>query len=115
VSLGELLDDKTWTVRVYHKPFVDWIWGGCLLMALGGCWRRGDRRYRAPRGASAQPQRRRLRRWTGARLMKARLFIPLALFLVLAVFLGVGLTLKPREVPSPLHRQAGTGLQPARS
>lgn len=33
--------------------------------------------------------------------MKARLFIPLGLFLVLAVFLGVGLTLKPREVPSP--------------
>jgi len=33
--------------------------------------------------------------------MKARLFIPLALFLLLAVLLGVGLTLKPREVPSP--------------
>jgi cytochrome c-type biogenesis protein CcmF len=25
-----------WSVRVYYKPFVDWIWGGCLLMALGG-------------------------------------------------------------------------------
>jgi cytochrome c-type biogenesis protein CcmF len=25
-----------WGVRVYHKPFVDWIWGGCVLMALGG-------------------------------------------------------------------------------
>lgn len=33
--------------------------------------------------------------------MKARLFVPLALFLLLAVLLGVGLTLKPREVPSP--------------
>ena len=33
--------------------------------------------------------------------MKARLFIPLALFVVLAVLLGVGLKLKPREVPSP--------------
>jgi cytochrome c biogenesis protein CcmG/thiol:disulfide interchange protein DsbE len=33
--------------------------------------------------------------------MKARLFIPLALFVALAVLLGVGLTLKPREVPSP--------------
>lgn len=31
-----------------------------------------------------------------------RFFIPLALFLVLAVFLGIGLTLNPREVPSPL-------------
>ena len=25
-----------WGVRVYIKPFVDWIWGGCFLMALGG-------------------------------------------------------------------------------
>ncbi|MBL8334830.1 MAG: DsbE family thiol:disulfide interchange protein [Rubrivivax sp.] len=33
--------------------------------------------------------------------MKARLFIPLAIFVVLAVLLAVGLTLKPREVPSP--------------
>lgn len=33
--------------------------------------------------------------------MKARLFVPLAIFLVLAVLLAVGLTLKPREVPSP--------------
>jgi cytochrome c biogenesis protein CcmG/thiol:disulfide interchange protein DsbE len=34
--------------------------------------------------------------------MKARLFWPLAVFLVLAVFLAVGLGLNPREVPSPL-------------
>ena len=33
--------------------------------------------------------------------MKARLFIPLAVFVALAVLLAVGLTLKPREVPSP--------------
>ncbi|HXF65185.1 MAG TPA: heme lyase CcmF/NrfE family subunit, partial [Burkholderiales bacterium] len=35
VSLGEQLDEKAWLVRVQHKPFVSWIWGGCLLMALG--------------------------------------------------------------------------------
>ena len=46
VSLGEMLDDKTWTVRIYHKPFVDWIWGGCLVMALGGLLAVSDRRYR---------------------------------------------------------------------
>jgi cytochrome c-type biogenesis protein CcmF len=46
VSLGEALDDKAWTVRVYHKPFVDWIWGGSLLMALGGLLAVADRRYR---------------------------------------------------------------------
>jgi len=33
-------------VRVYYKPFVDWIWGGCLLMALGGVFAITDRRYR---------------------------------------------------------------------
>jgi cytochrome c biogenesis protein CcmG, thiol:disulfide interchange protein DsbE len=33
--------------------------------------------------------------------MKARFFVPLGLFLLLAVLLAVGLTLKPREVPSP--------------
>lgn len=46
VSLGEALDEKTWTVRVYVKPFVDWIWGGALLMALGGLLALADRRYR---------------------------------------------------------------------
>ena len=48
VSLGEMLDDKTWTVRVYHKPFVDWIWGGAFIMALGGLLALTDRRYRVP-------------------------------------------------------------------
>ncbi len=46
VSLGEELEDKTWAVRVYYKPFVDWIWGGCLLMALGGILAMSDKRYR---------------------------------------------------------------------
>jgi len=46
VSLGEELPDKSWAVRVYYKPFVDWIWGGCLLMALGGVLAISDRRYR---------------------------------------------------------------------
>ena len=46
VSLGEELNDKSWAVRVYYKPFVDWIWGGCLLMALGGVLAISDKRYR---------------------------------------------------------------------
>ena len=33
--------------------------------------------------------------------MKMRWFVPLVLFAVLAVMLGVGLGLNPREVPSP--------------
>jgi len=46
VSLGEELPDKSWAVRVYYKPFIDWIWGGCLLMALGGILSISDKRYR---------------------------------------------------------------------
>ena len=46
VSLGEELGDQSWAVRVYYKPFVDWIWGGCLLMALGGVLAMSDKRYR---------------------------------------------------------------------
>jgi cytochrome c-type biogenesis protein CcmF len=46
VSLGEPLDDGAWSVRLYHKPFVDWIWGGCLVKALGGILAISDRRYR---------------------------------------------------------------------
>jgi cytochrome c-type biogenesis protein CcmF len=46
VSLGEPVG-AAWIVRVYVKPFVDWIWGGCLIMALGGLLAATDRRYRA--------------------------------------------------------------------
>ncbi|MCF8148663.1 MAG: heme lyase CcmF/NrfE family subunit [Sulfuritalea sp.] len=46
VSLGEQVEDGAWIVRVYVKPFIDWIWGGCLLMALGGVLAVTDRRYR---------------------------------------------------------------------
>jgi cytochrome c-type biogenesis protein CcmF len=47
VSLGDPLDESgTWLLKVQHKPFVDWIWGGCLLMALGGLLAASDRRYR---------------------------------------------------------------------
>jgi len=46
VSLGEQVGNTAWTVRVYYKPFVDWIWGGCLLMALGGVLALADKRYR---------------------------------------------------------------------
>jgi cytochrome c-type biogenesis protein CcmF len=50
VSLGERLDgsdaNAAWSVRVYYKPFVVWIWGGCLLMAFGGGLAAADRRYR---------------------------------------------------------------------
>ena len=46
VSLGEPVSNGAWSVRVYHKPFVTWIWGGCIIMALGGFLALSDRRYR---------------------------------------------------------------------
>jgi len=46
VSLGEPLEAGAWSVRLYHKPFIDWIWGGCLVMAFGGLLAVSDRRYR---------------------------------------------------------------------
>ena len=57
VSLGEPVDNGAWSVRVYHKPFVTWIWGGCLIMALGGLAALTDRRYRkvASRAAEELP------------------------------------------------------------
>jgi cytochrome c-type biogenesis protein CcmF len=55
VSLGEPLagEPPQWSFRVYHKPFVSWIWLGALIMALGGGLAALDRRYRqTPRGAA---------------------------------------------------------------
>ena len=46
VSLGEAIDQQTWIVRIQHKPFVGWIWAGCLMMAAGGLLAASDRRYR---------------------------------------------------------------------
>ena len=46
VSLGEPVSGGAWSVRVYHKPFVTWIWGGFIIMALGGFLALCDRRYR---------------------------------------------------------------------
>jgi cytochrome c-type biogenesis protein CcmF len=45
ISLGEPVSGGAWSVRVYYKPFVDWIWGGALLMAMGGGLALSDRRY----------------------------------------------------------------------
>ena len=36
VALGTPLDKNAWSVRIYYKPFVRWIWGGGILMMLGG-------------------------------------------------------------------------------
>ena len=47
VSLGEPVEGDAWIVRVYVKPLIGWVWGGCLMMAFGGLLAASDRRYRA--------------------------------------------------------------------
>jgi cytochrome c-type biogenesis protein CcmF len=46
VSMGEQVEGGAWIVRFYYKPFVNWIWGGCVVMVLGGLLAATDRRYR---------------------------------------------------------------------
>ena len=45
VALGEPLGEEAWSIRLYYKPFVRWIWGGGLLMVLGGVISLFQRRY----------------------------------------------------------------------
>ena len=51
VSLGEPLDNRgqAWAVRIYHKPFIRFIWIGSLMMMLGGFVAASDKRYRRNR------------------------------------------------------------------
>ena len=55
VALGEPVGPTAWSVRLHHKPLVNWIWGGCVLMALGGLLAVMDRRYRTRRVAATKP------------------------------------------------------------
>lgn len=45
VALGEPLDDRSWSVRLYYKPFIRWIWGGGFMILAGGLVALADRRY----------------------------------------------------------------------
>jgi cytochrome c-type biogenesis protein CcmF len=54
VSLGEPLGGGDWSLRLYYKPYVRWIWLGGLLMSLGGILAVTDRRYRTTRVKSHQ-------------------------------------------------------------
>lgn len=52
VVIGDQQAGGGWTVRTYIKPLANWIWGGCLLMALGGFLSLSDRRFRVAAGAA---------------------------------------------------------------
>jgi cytochrome c-type biogenesis protein CcmF len=55
VALGEPMDGAAWSVRVYYKPFIRWIWLGGLLMMAGGLCSVSDRRYRLASLKSPEP------------------------------------------------------------
>ncbi len=46
VTPGEIRDNGAWTMTVYVKPFVRWIWLGAIIMSLGATLAAADRRYR---------------------------------------------------------------------
>ncbi len=46
VALGEDLGDGAWSLRLYHKPFLRWVWLGAILMGVGGLLAALDKRYR---------------------------------------------------------------------
>ena len=46
VALGEQLKNGDWSLRIYVKPFINWIWLGAFIMALGGVLSISDKRYR---------------------------------------------------------------------
>ena len=49
VALGETLEDGAWTMRIYYKPFIRWLWLGGIFMAIGGLLAATDKRYRSAR------------------------------------------------------------------
>ncbi|ETX30775.1 heme lyase CcmF/NrfE family subunit [Roseivivax isoporae] len=51
VVIGDAQEGGGWVMRTYIKPLANWIWAGCILMALGGTLSLSDRRFRVAAGA----------------------------------------------------------------
>ena len=49
VALGDKINNTDWSMRVYHKPLLRWIWIGAILMGAGGFIAIMDKRYRRVR------------------------------------------------------------------
>jgi len=49
--IGDVQKAGGWAIRSYIEPFANWLWGGSLLMALGGLLSLSDRRFRVAAGA----------------------------------------------------------------
>jgi hypothetical protein len=110
VSLGEPVDGGAWIVRVYCKPFVDWIWGGCLLMALAA---------RSPRATAATARKQTQEATTpitgalatgGDDMKRWHLLAPLVLFVLLAAFPLARAAAGPARSALAAGRQAGAGV-----
>ena len=56
VALGEPLGNNAWSFRLYHKPFVRWIWLGAVLMGFGGLLAAFDKRYRRMKKIVVEPE-----------------------------------------------------------
>ncbi|WP_146343966.1 heme lyase CcmF/NrfE family subunit [Phaeobacter marinintestinus] len=56
VVIGDSQADGGYAMRTYVKPFANWIWGGCIIMALGGVFSLSDRRFRVAAGARKTAQ-----------------------------------------------------------
>jgi cytochrome c-type biogenesis protein CcmF len=54
VTLGEERGDGAWSMTIYVKPFVRWVWLGTLLMCFGGLLAAADKRYRRVRESRAE-------------------------------------------------------------
>lgn len=56
LAMGERLDDSSnaWSIRIHVKPFIRWIWGGALLLAIGATLAASDRRYRLKQRQEAE-------------------------------------------------------------
>jgi cytochrome c-type biogenesis protein CcmF len=53
--IGDPQENGGWAVRGYVKPLANWIWGGAIIMFLGGLLSLSDRRYRVAAGARKSP------------------------------------------------------------
>ncbi|MBL4582621.1 MAG: hypothetical protein JKY29_12460, partial [Gammaproteobacteria bacterium] len=57
ITLGEKKEGDSWSMTIYVKPFVRWIWLGAIFMAFGGILAAADKRYRRLRRKQTESNR----------------------------------------------------------
>jgi cytochrome c-type biogenesis protein CcmF len=53
ISMAEAISNTEWGVKIQFKPFINWIWGGAFLIALGGFFAVMDKKYRFKKNQKA--------------------------------------------------------------